>query len=214
MNSILDKIAVIKIIPVVVIDDENSAVPLASALMEAGLPCAEVTFRTNAAKNAIAKMSKSTSDMLIGAGTVLTVNQAKSAVDAGAQFIVSPGISRSVVEYCLNNAIPVFPGVVTPTEIGLALEMGLATVKFFPAEESGGIQYLKAVSAPFGGMKFIPTGGINETNVSTYLNFPKVTACGGSWMVKQELIKNGRFDEISAITKRAVSLVEGLKNSN
>jgi len=211
MNQILEKIGLFGIVPVVVIEDENAAEPLAQSLVDAGLPCAEVTFRTDAAKNVIGRMVKSQSSMLIGAGTVISVDQVKMAVDAGARFIVSPGLNRNVVEYCLNINLPVTPGVVTPTEVGTAIELGLEVVKFFPAEASGGINYLKAISGPFKKIKFIPTGGIDETNLVSYLRHSNVLACGGSWMVKQELVANGRFDEITRLASQAMSLMLGFE---
>lgn len=206
MNSILDQLGLIGIIPVVVIEDEADAEPLAQALLDGGLATMEITFRTDAAKNAITRISKAYPAMLLGAGTVLTVDQVKMAVGCGAKYIVSPGLNRKVVEYCLQNGIAVTPGVVTPTEVETAIEMGLQVVKFFPAEASGGLNYLKAISAPFRQMKFIPTGGIDAANVLAYLKFPKVLACGGSWMVKADLIVGKRFDEIKRLTVEAVAV--------
>jgi 2-dehydro-3-deoxyphosphogluconate aldolase/(4S)-4-hydroxy-2-oxoglutarate aldolase len=206
-TEILAMLGTVGIIPVVVIDDDGAAEPLAHALVDGGLPTMEITFRTEAAQRAIGRVAKAVPGMLLGAGTVLTVEQAKAALGSGAVYIVAPGLNRPVVEYCLNNAIPVTPGAVTPTEIGSALELGLHIVKFFPAEASGGVEYLKAVGAPYVDMKFIPTGGINETNVVQYLRLPCVHACGGSWMVKRELIANGRFAEISKLAANATALV-------
>jgi len=193
MNQVLEQIAGLRIVPVVIIQDEEDAEPLAAAL-----------FRTAAAKASMERISKSHSSLLLGAGTVLTVDQVKAATDAGARYIVSPGITRPVVEYCLKKNICITPGVVTPTEISLALEMGLDVVKFFPAEASGGVEYLKAISAPFPDLKFIPTGGIDESNLEAYLNHPKVLAVGGSWMVKPALITGKKFDEITQLTAQAV----------
>jgi 2-dehydro-3-deoxyphosphogluconate aldolase / (4S)-4-hydroxy-2-oxoglutarate aldolase len=207
MKTVFDQIRSFGIIPVVIIEDENAAEPLAEALKEGGLPCAEITFRTDAAQRAIAKIKKTFPSLLLGAGTVLSINQVKIAVDAGAQFIVSPGINPTVVEYCQNNNIQIIPGVVTPTEIESALERKLEVVKFFPAEACGGIKYLRAISAPYKGIDFIPTGGIDETNVLSYLNFNRVFACGGSWMVKPNLIAKGAFDEIRNLTRAAVTMV-------
>jgi 2-dehydro-3-deoxyphosphogluconate aldolase/(4S)-4-hydroxy-2-oxoglutarate aldolase len=206
MNSILKQLGLIGIIPVVVIDDEANAEPLAEALLEGGLPTMEVTFRTDAAKNAIVRIANAYPQMLLGAGTVLTVDQVKTSVACGAKYIVSPGLNRKVVEYCLQNGITVTPGVLTPTEIEAAIQLGLEVVKFFPAEPSGGLEYLKAVSAPFRQIKFIPTGGINAANVLAYLKFPKVLACGGSWMVKADFIEGKRFDEIKRLTEEAVAM--------
>ena len=205
MNAILENIGLVGIIPVIAIEHAEDAEPLAQALTEGGLPCAEVTFRTKAGKEAIARIAKSHPALLLGAGTVLTVEQVQAAVDAGAKFIVSPGLNRKVVEYCLDNDIPVTPGVLTPSEIEVALEYGLEVVKFFPAEAGGGLAYLKAISAPYKALRFIPTGGIDESNLLSYLKFPKVHACGGSWMVKPEMITNHQFEEIKKITSTAVA---------
>jgi 2-dehydro-3-deoxyphosphogluconate aldolase / (4S)-4-hydroxy-2-oxoglutarate aldolase len=207
MKTIFDQIRSLGIIPVVIIENENAAEPLAEALMEGGLPCAEITFRTDAAQRAIERVKKAYPSMLLGAGTVLSIEQVNKAVDAGAQFIVSPGINPTVVDYCQKHNIEVIPGVVTPTEIESALERKLNVVKFFPAEACGGIKYLRAISAPYRGIDFIPTGGIDETNVLSYLNFNRVLACGGSWMVKPDLIAKGAFDEIRGLTKSAIALM-------
>ena len=204
MNAILENLGLIGLVPVIAIEHAEDAEPLAQALEEGGLPCAEVTFRTKAGREAIARIAISHPSLLLGAGTVLTVDQVQSAVDAGAKFIVSPGLNRKVVEYCLANNLPVTPGVLTPSEIEVALEYGLDVVKFFPAEAGGGLAYLKAISAPYRSLRFIPTGGIDESNLLSYLKFPKVHACGGSWMVKPELITNHQYDEIKKITLAAV----------
>ncbi|MBP1648547.1 MAG: 2-dehydro-3-deoxyphosphogluconate aldolase/4-hydroxy-2-oxoglutarate aldolase [Bacteroidetes bacterium] len=205
MNAILENIGLVGIVPVIAIEHAEDAEPLAQALVEGGLPCAEVTFRTKAGREAISRIAKSHPTLLLGAGTVLTVEQVQAAVDAGAKFIVSPGLNRKVVEYCLANDIPMTPGVLTPSEIEVALEYGLEVVKFFPAEAGGGLAYLKAISAPYKSLRFIPTGGVDESNLLAYLKFPKVHACGGSWMVKPEMITNHQFDEIKKITSAAVA---------
>lgn len=210
MHDILKQIESIKIVPVVAIHNADHAPALAEVLTEGGLPCAEITFRTDAAEQAIKKMSR-TPDMLIGAGTVLSVEQARKAVNAGARFIVSPGFNPKVVDYCVQNDIAVTPGICTPTDIEQALQFGLKVVKFFPAEAYGGLKTLKAMSAPFTMMKFIPTGGINASNLADYLGFAKVLACGGSWMVKSDLIDNENFDEISNRTKKAVEIAAGFR---
>lgn len=207
LNNVLKEIGDFGIVPVVKIDNACDAVPLGRALLEGGLPIAEITFRTKAAKEAIENITKEFPDMLIGAGTVLNIGQAKSAVEAGAKFIVSPGFNPSVVKYCVDNKIPITPGCSNPTDIERALEFGLETVKFFPAEAFGGISTLKSISAPYSMIKFIPTGGINANNINQYLSFDKVLACGGSWMVKDELIKSGNFKEIVRLTREAVSLM-------
>jgi 2-dehydro-3-deoxyphosphogluconate aldolase / (4S)-4-hydroxy-2-oxoglutarate aldolase len=212
--NILEQLGSQGVIPVVIIENENAAEPLAEALVRGGLPCAEVTFRTQAARNTIVRMRKANSSMLIGAGTVLTVEQVNMAIGAGAQFIVSPGMNPKVVEYCLDRQIPITPGVATPTEIERAMEIGLEVVKFFPAEACGGLKYLKAIAAPYRTMRFIPTGGIDESNIGSYLGFPRVLACGGSWMVKPELIAGGCFDEIERLTRSALELVGRARSSN
>ncbi len=209
MNKTLEQIGLCGIVPVVTINDAHHAGPLAEALSEGGLPCIEVTFRTAAAPAAIGAIAKQHPSMLLGAGTVLTVDQAKQALDLGSRYIVSPGLNRKVVEYCLTHDIPITPGVATPTEVEAALDLGLNVVKFFPAEPLGGLPYLKAIAAPYTMVKFIPTGGIDESNLLGYLKFPSVVACGGSWMVKADLISGGRFDEIRTITSRAVGQMLG-----
>jgi 2-dehydro-3-deoxyphosphogluconate aldolase/(4S)-4-hydroxy-2-oxoglutarate aldolase len=196
----------LRVIPVVAIHDAENAGPLADALIEGGLPSAEITFRTEAALEAISCMAKR-GDMLVGAGTVLKVEQARRAVDSGACFIVSPGFNPKVVQYCVENHIPVTPGTSTPTDIERAIDFGLDIVKFFPAEAFGGVKTLKAISAPFGMMRFIPTGGIGPHNVIAYLNLPNIPACGGSWMVKSDLISKGKFTEIVRLTRETMDLV-------
>lgn len=198
----------------VVIENEEDAVPLANALMNAGLSTMEITFRTPAAQRALALVAQSYPTMLVGAGTVLTVDQAQRAVEGGARYIVSPGLQRAVAEYCTSIGVPLIPGVITPTEISAALELGLEVLKFFPAEASGGVKYLEAVSAPFRSVKFIPTGGIDETNVAAYLRLSSVVACGGSWMVQRQLLSQKRFDEIEKLAGRAVSIVKEVRRQS
>ena len=210
MNDILKKIEKIGIVPVVVLHDPKDARPLAEALCDGGLPCAEVTFRTEAAEESIKIMAENFPEMLVGAGTILTTQQVDRAVNAGAKFIVSPGFNPEVVSYCIERNIPVTPGVSTPTEIEQAIAAGLEVVKFFPAEQSGGLAYIKAVSAPYNKLKFMPTGGINPDNVKEYLAYDKIIACGGSWMVKAAYIKNGQFDKIKELTEEAVRIKEGI----
>jgi 2-dehydro-3-deoxyphosphogluconate aldolase/(4S)-4-hydroxy-2-oxoglutarate aldolase len=209
VNEILRKIGDMGIVPVVKIDNAKDAEPLGRALIEGGLPVAEITFRTEAAQKAIENISFKLPQILVGAGTVLNTDQVKRAVAAGARFIVSPGFNASVVEYCIKNDIPVTPGCSNPTDIEMALAYGLEVVKFFPAEAFGGLNTIKAVSAPYGTLKFIPTGGISEKNIKEYLAFNKILACGGSWMVKDELIKAGKFDEIERLTREAVGIMLG-----
>lgn len=211
MNEVIQQFEKIGIIPVVVIEDAKDAEPLGRALVEGGLPCAEVTFRTEAAEEAIRIMCEKFPDMLVGAGTVLTIEQVDRAVAAGAKFIVSPGINPKVVEYCVNKNIPITPGTCTPSNIETAIEYDLDVVKFFPAEASGGLRYIKAIAAPYTGMRFMPTGGINENNIREYLAYDRVIACGGSWMVKSELIKSGNFNKIMELTKEAVTIVSEIR---
>lgn len=211
MKTILQEIELTGIVPVIAIDDADNAVPLAKALIDGGLPCAEVTFRTAAAKEAMTKIAAAYPSMLMGAGTVLSVEQVKTAVDCGAKYIVSPGLNPKVVEYCVAQNIPVFPGVATPSEVERAMELGLNVVKFFPAEGNGGLPYLKAIGGPYKQMRFIPTGGIDESNLLSYLKYPQIVACGGSWMVKSELIAAKQFDEIRKMTERAVMMMLGFE---
>lgn len=205
--NIYEKIEKYKIVPVVVLRDVQNAVDLAKALIEGGLPVAEVTFRTEAAEESIRKIIKAFPDILVGAGTITNTEQAKRALDAGAKFLVTPGFSRSVTEFAAEQGCPIFPGVCTPTELMMALEHRLSVVKFFPAAQYGGLNTIKALSGPFPQLRFMPTGGINAGNIREYLESPKVIACGGSWMVKDSLIQEGRFDEIERLTKEAVALV-------
>jgi 2-dehydro-3-deoxyphosphogluconate aldolase/(4S)-4-hydroxy-2-oxoglutarate aldolase len=211
MNEMLKKIQKMGIVPVVKLDDAKDALPLAKALVEGGLPCAEVTFRTSAAEESIRLMRQAYPDMLIGAGTVLTTEQVDQAVNAGATFIVSPGLNPRIVRYCVDKDIPITPGCSNPSDIEAAIELGLEVVKFFPAEAAGGLAMIKAMAAPYVNMKFMPTGGINAKNLISYLDFNKIIACGGSWMVSDELIKAGDFDRITALTKEAVTLMLGFE---
>jgi 2-dehydro-3-deoxyphosphogluconate aldolase/(4S)-4-hydroxy-2-oxoglutarate aldolase len=209
MPTALEEVLQMKIVPVVAIHDAGHSNALADALIEGGLPSAEITFRTAAAAVAIRTMAKR-GDMLVGAGTVLTIDQVKLAVDAGATFMVAPGLNPRVVGYCQERNIPITPGVATPTDIETALDLGLKILKYFPAEAFGGLKTLKAISAPYTALKFIPTGGINAGNVVAYLEHPKVVACGGSWMVKSALIAAGQFDKIASLTREAVNLVQNM----
>lgn len=211
MNEALERIAELGIIPVVKMEKAEDALPLGRALIDGDLPIAEITFRTSAAEESIKTLTGELPDLLVGAGTVLTIQQVKKAVSAGAKFIVSPGFNPRVVDYCLENNIPVTPGINNPTQIEMALERGIEVVKYFPAEASGGLPLLKSMSAPYTGIKFIPTGGINLNNLTSYLSNKKVHACGGSWMVKADLISSGNFAEISRITKEAVSTMLGFE---
>ena len=199
------------VVPVVALEREEDAPALMQALCEGGLPIAEVTFRTAAAEAAIRRIAKEFPQVCVGAGTVLTVEQAERALAAGAKFIVSPGFSRELVLYCQKRQIPVFPGGVTPTEIMQILEMGIRVVKFFPAQDMGGLEAIKALAAPFPGVRFMPTGGINEKNLREYLQNPKIAACGGIWMVSKALIEAGDFDTIRRKTAEAAAIVKEVR---
>jgi 2-dehydro-3-deoxyphosphogluconate aldolase/(4S)-4-hydroxy-2-oxoglutarate aldolase len=198
-----------RIVPVVVLDDADHAPPLAEALLAGGLPVAEVTFRTAAAADAIRKLADR-GDMLVGAGTVLTCEQVDRAVDAGAQFIVAPGTNPAVVSHAMERGVPMYPGVATPTDIETALALGVTTLKFFPAGAFGGLATLKAVSAPYGDVQFIPTGGVNIDNLAEYLGFPKVLACGGTWLAKKDMIAAGEFNVITDLTRAAVNVANAM----
>lgn len=208
MKEIAEKFQKFGVVPVVVLEDTKDAVPLAKALVEGGLPCAEVTFRTEAAEESIRLMAEQFPEMLVGAGTVLTTEQVDAAVGAGAKFIVSPGFDPKIVDYCLEKDIPVFPGCITPSEVAQAVKRGLKVVKFFPAEPAGGLKYIRAIAAPYTMMKFMPTGGINPQNVREYLAYDRIAACGGSWMVKNTMIENNEFDRIEELVKEAVEIVK------
>lgn len=207
MNT-LDSLATARLVPVVVLDDAKHADPLATALVAGGLAVAEVTFRTAAAEDAIRALA-ARGDVLVGAGTVLTVEQVDRAVAAGASFVVSPGLSRAVVERCHEHGVLALPGAVTATEVQAALELGLSTVKFFPAATSGGAAAIRALTAPFSGLRIVPTGGIGPRNLREYLDVPAVLAVGGSWMVPREAIAAEAFDHVTTLTAEAVALATG-----
>ena len=211
MNDVVKQLSKIGIVPVIKIENPKDAAPLAKALMDGGLPCAEVTFRTACAKEAIAIIAKEYPDMIVGAGTVLTKAQVDDAIEAGAKFIVSPGFNPEIVKYCQSKGCPIVPGINNPSGIEAALELGLETVKFFPAEQSGGLAMIKAMSAPYGGVTFMPTGGVSPANVNDYLAFNKIVCCGGSWMVKPEMIAAGDFDGITKLVREAVDTMLGFK---
>ena len=201
----IQQLEALKIIPVVALNDADNAMPLADALVAGGLPVAEVTLRTDAGLAAISALTK-IDNFLVGAGTVHSSDQAKQVADAGARFVVTPGFNPKTVQWCLENDMPIFPGISSPTDLESALEFGLKVVKFFPAERLGGIPMIKALQGPYGSIRFIPTGGINSENISQYLALPSVVACGGSWMVKADLINSGKFDQITEITKQALAV--------
>lgn len=209
--DMIKQLSLIGIVPVIAINDAEDAVPLAQALIEGGLPCAEVTFRTAAAAQAIANMTKAFPDMVVGAGTVLTCEQVDRAVAAGAKFIVSPGLNPVTVKHCQEIGVPVCPGTANPSDIEVALSLGLKTVKFFPAEAAGGLKYIKSIAAPYVDMTFMPTGGVNEKNLLDYLNFGKIVCCGGSWMVPGDAVKAKDWGRIKALTASAVQLMLGLE---
>jgi 2-dehydro-3-deoxyphosphogluconate aldolase/(4S)-4-hydroxy-2-oxoglutarate aldolase len=196
----------LRIVPVIVISDPAHAVPLAAALADGGLPCAEITFRTPQAGEAVSRIAGERPDLLVGAGTVLTPEQAVAAKRAGARFIVAPGFNPAVVDWCLAHDMPVYPGVATPTEIEMALGKGLRVLKFFPAEAIGGLSYLKAIAAPYTEVEFMPTGGITAANLASYLAFKRIVACGGSWMAPADWISAQQFDRIRDEARRAVEI--------
>lgn len=212
-SDLVERLSSYGVIPVVSLSKTEQAVPLAESLVAGGLPCAEITFRTAAAASAIAQIRQRVPEVLLGAGTVLTLEQLDAALDAGARFIVSPGTNPRLVEACLDRNVPIFPGVCTPTEIEAALALGVDLLKFFPAEAMGGVKTLRALSAPYRQVQFLPTGGVDARNLSDYLALPQVIACGGTWMVKPEWLEAGQFSTIETHTREAVSLVRQARES-
>ncbi|MBQ8372525.1 MAG: bifunctional 4-hydroxy-2-oxoglutarate aldolase/2-dehydro-3-deoxy-phosphogluconate aldolase [Clostridia bacterium] len=211
MTDMIKELYTIGLIPVIKIENADDAVPLAKALIDGGLPAAEITFRTACAAEAIKNITEAYPEMLVGAGTVLTTEQVDAAIAAGSKFLVSPGLNPKVTSYCLSKGVSMLPGCSNPSDVEAALELGLTTVKFFPAEAAGGLKMLKAMAAPYGNLTFMPTGGINADNLLDYLKFNKIIACGGSFMVKDELIKEKKWDEITALTRNAVKAMLGLE---
>ncbi len=207
MSDIFEKLGALRIVPIVTIEEAKDAVPLARALAAGGLPCIEVTLRTAAGLEALRRIAD-LGEVLLGAGTILTPGQADDAVAAGARFVVTPGFNPAVVRHCLERKITILPGTATATDLETALSHGITTVKFFPAEPFGGIRTLKALGGPFPMMRFLPTGGIGPAELPGYLAFPKVLACGGSWMAKPALIRSGNFEEVTRLASQAVSLVK------
>ncbi|MGF1767583.1 bifunctional 4-hydroxy-2-oxoglutarate aldolase/2-dehydro-3-deoxy-phosphogluconate aldolase [Enterovibrio makurazakiensis] len=207
MPSIKEQLKALKVIPVIAIDNAEDIIPLGKVLAENGLPAAEITFRSDAAVEAIRLLRASQPDMLIGAGTVLNREQAIAAKEAGATFIVSPGFNPNTVKACQEMGIDIVPGVNNPSTVEAALEMGLTLLKFFPAEASGGINMVKSLLAPYTNVELMPTGGINPANVNDYLAIPRVVACGGTWMVDKKLIEEGNWDELARLTREAAALV-------
>jgi 2-dehydro-3-deoxyphosphogluconate aldolase/(4S)-4-hydroxy-2-oxoglutarate aldolase len=213
-ESITNKIQGLGVFPIIVIDRVDDVVPLGEALLRGGLPCAEVTFRTEAAAEAISTLSREFPDMLLGAGTVLKVEQADAAIDAGATFMVTPGFNHQVVDHCLAKGVDIYPGVCTPTEMDTAVSKGLTVLKFFPSEAMGGLPFLKAVSAPLSMVRFIPTGGVNLENFPEYLAFEKTLACAGTWIVKKNWLAEGRFDLIEQEAANAVEVVKRVRGGS
>ena len=211
MNAVIEELGKIGIVPVIALDDAKDAEPLAKALIEGGLPAAEVTFRTAAAEESIKIMSEKFPELVVGAGTVLTPEQADRAMNAGAKFIVSPGLNPKVVKHCLDKGYPIVPGTSNPSDVEVAIELGLDVVKFFPAEAAGGLNMIKSMAAPYTQMKFMPTGGINAGNLKSYLDFNKIVCCGGSWMVKKDLVTAGDFEGIKNLTREAVDTMLGFE---
>lgn len=203
MTKLNEQLSKLKVIPVIAITKVEDAIPLGKALVENGMPCAEITFRTDCAAAAIKAMRDAFPDMLIGAGTVLTNSQVDEAIEAGVDFIVSPGFNPRTVQYCLDKGVAIIPGINNPSLVEQAMEMGLDTVKFFPAEPSGGVAMLKALSAVYP-VRFMPTGGVSLKNVDDYLSLSSVLACGGTWMVPSDLISQGKWDELGQLVRDAV----------
>jgi 2-dehydro-3-deoxyphosphogluconate aldolase/(4S)-4-hydroxy-2-oxoglutarate aldolase len=211
VNDLLMEIFNIGIVPVVVLDNPDQALPLSRALCAGGIECAEITFRTSSAEESIKVISREMPEMLLGAGTVLTIDQVNRAIIAGAKFIVSPGFNPKVVKYCIDKGITIIPGCMSPSDVEMALEFGLNVVKFFPSESAGGVDMIKAISAPYAKIRFMPTGGINIKNLNTYLSYKKVIACGGSWMVNKELLRNNNYEVVTKLSREAVSVMLGFE---
>jgi 2-dehydro-3-deoxyphosphogluconate aldolase/(4S)-4-hydroxy-2-oxoglutarate aldolase len=209
IDRMIEQLSALRLIPVVAIETVEQAEPLADALVEGGLPCIEITLRTQAALEAIRALA-GREQFLLGGGTVHGVDHAKAVVDAGARFVVTPGFNPRTVTWCLENKVPIFPGVATPTDLEMAMEHGIEVVKFFPAQNLGGVKMLKALSGPYGGIRFIPTGGIDAANLKDYLDLPCVLACGGSWMVRAELIREGRFADVKELVHEAMRQIRAL----
>ena len=212
MNKVVEELSKIGIVPVIALDDAKDAEPLAKALIEGGLPCAEVTFRTAAAEESIRVMHEAYPDMVLAAGTVLTTEQVDRAVAAGASLIVSPGFDPEIVDYCISKNIEVVPGIVTPSELAQAVKRGLTRVKFFPAEAAGGLKMIKAMCAAYTTVRIMPTGGISTSNLEEFLSCDKIFCCGGSWRVKGDMIKAGEFVMIQKLTEEAVALVKEIRS--
>ncbi|GHU91329.1 hypothetical protein FACS1894202_12560 [Clostridia bacterium] len=213
MDAVFGKLGEIGIVPVVVLEDEALAVPLGRALIAGGVPCAEITFRTGAAAAVIRRLSEELPELLVGAGTVLTPAQADAAKAAGAKFAVAPGLNPGNVRYCRDIGLPMLPGCATPSDIERALDLGLDALKFFPAKELGGLPYIKALAAPYRSVSFMPTGGVSLANLGEYIGFSRVIACGGSYMVSAQLIRERNWDEVSSLCKRSVEIIKNARKA-
>lgn len=211
MNDLFTKIGGIGIVPVIKLESARYALPLGKALLEGGLPVAEVTFRTSAAAEAIALLKKEYPALITGAGTVITIDQAEAAIAAGASFVVTPGFNPKIVDFCIERGVPIIPGINSPSQIEQGLERGLTLLKFFPAEASGGVKMLKALHGPYAEVSFVPTGGIDVANLEEYLRLPYVAAIGGTWMVKEDLIMSGQFDKIAYLCGEAIRLAKSFR---
>jgi 2-dehydro-3-deoxyphosphogluconate aldolase / (4S)-4-hydroxy-2-oxoglutarate aldolase len=209
-DPVVASLRALRVVPVIVIDSPRDAIPLATALADGGLPCAEITFRTPAAVEALTLIARERPDFLVGAGTVLTPRQADLAKESGAAFAVAPGTNPRVIAHCADIGLPFYPGVATPSDLEAALELGAHTVKFFPAEPLGGVKYLKALAAPYGEVAFMPTGGVSRDTLASYLGFARVIACGGSWMAPTDWIASGSFDRIRDETRQVVELIDSV----
>lgn len=211
MNDVMSQIKQTGIVPVVKLNDVSKAIPLCNALLAGGINVAEVTFRTEQAPDVIKKISNECKNMIVGAGTIINVEQAKKAIDCGAKFIVSPGFSKDIVLVCQSQNVPVIPGCITPTEIMQAIECGLDVVKFFPAKEFGGLATMKSLSAPFAQIKFMPTGGVSLDNLKEFISAKFIVACGGTYMVKEDLINNEKYDEITKLSKQSTDIIKEVR---
>lgn len=209
--EMIEQLSLAGLVPVIKVEDAADAVPLCKALSDGGLPVAEITFRSDAAEEAIRRVHAELPEVILGAGTVLTREQVDRAVNAGATYIVSPGLNADIVKYCREKGVPIVPGCANPSDIEVALSLGLKTVKFFPAEALGGLPLIKAMAAPYGNVTFLPTGGVNEKNLNEYLSFSKVVACGGSWMVPSDAVNAKDWKRIENLTRSAVTLMLGLE---
>ena len=211
MENLIKQISDIGVVPVIKIDNAKDAVPLAAALKKGGICCAEVTFRTDAAEEAIRLIAQEYPDFLVAAGTVLTPKQADAAMQAGASFIVSPGLNPIVVKHCNEKGYPIIPGVCTPSEVEHAMSLGLTYLKFFPAEAAGGVKMIKAMAAPYTKIKFMPTGGVNLDNLQEFISAKFIVACGGTYMVKEDLINSENYEEITNLSRKSIEIIKEIR---